>query len=78
MIFIDTPFTSSSYVQAQDRIYRIGTTKPVFIYNLICENTIDEKVAKIVDVKSAMSDYLIDDVISNDSLKVLKDYILDL
>ena len=78
MIFIDTPFTSSSYVQAQDRIYRIGTTKPVFIYNLICENTIDEKVAKIVDVKSAMSDYLIDDVISNDSLKVLKDYVLDL
>ena len=78
MIFIDTPFTSSSYVQAQDRIYRIGTIKPVFIYNLICENTIDEKVAKIVDVKSAMSDYLIDDVISNDSLKVLKDYILDL
>lgn len=78
MIFIDTPFTSSSYVQAQDRIYRIGTTKPVFIYNLICENTIDEKVAKIVDVKSAMSDYLIDDVINNDSLKVLKDYILDL
>lgn len=78
MIFIDTPFTSSSYVQAQDRIYRIGTVKPVFIYNLICENTVDEKVAKIVDVKSAMSDYLIDDVISNDSLKVLKDYILDL
>ena len=78
MIFIDTPFTSSSYVQAQDRIYRIGTIKPVFIYNLICETTIDEKVAKIVDVKSAMSDYLIDDVISNDSLKVLKDYILDL
>lgn len=78
MIFIDTPFTASSYVQAQDRIYRIGTTKPVFIYNLICENTIDERVSKIVDTKSAISDYMIDDIISNDSLKILKDYILDL
>lgn len=78
MIFIDTPFTSSSYVQAQDRIYRIGTTNPVFIYNLICEQTIDERVADIIDTKGAMSDYLVDDVLSNDALRILKNYILDI
>ena len=78
MIFLDTPFTSSSYVQAQDRIYRIGTTKQVFIYNLICENTIDERVAKIVDTKGAISDYMLNDALSNDALKILKDYILDI
>lgn len=78
MIMIDTPFTSSSTEQAEDRIYRIGTTKPVFIYHLICEDTIDERVAKIIETKSAMSNYLVDDSITNDSLQILKDYILDL
>ena len=78
MIMLDTPFTASSTEQAEDRIYRIGTTKPVFIYQLICEKTIDERVAKIIERKGAMSDYLVDDTISNDSLKILKEYILDL
>ena len=78
MIFIDTPFTSSSFMQACDRIYRIGTKKPVFIYNLICEDTIDERVAQIVDKKKAMSDYIVDDKLDNSSLDILKEYILDL
>lgn len=78
MIMIDTPFTASSTEQAEDRIYRIGTTKPVFIYHLICEDTIDERVAKIIATKGAISDYLVDDVITNDSLNILKEYIMDL
>jgi len=43
-IFLDTPWTSGVYEQAQDRIHRIGSTSPVFIYNLICKGTIDERV----------------------------------
>lgn len=78
MIMIDTPFTASSTEQAEDRIYRIGTTKPVFIYHLICEDTIDERVAKIIATKGAISDYLVDDVITNDSLNILKEYTMDL
>lgn len=78
MIMIDTPFTASSTEQAEDRIYRIGTTQPVFIYHLICEDTIDERVAKIISTKRAVSDYLIDDVITNESLQILKDYIVDM
>ena len=78
MIMIDTPFTASSTEQAEDRIYRIGTTKPVFIYHLICENTIDERVAKIIATKGAMSDYLVDDIITNDTLDILKEYIMNL
>lgn len=78
MIMLDTPFTAAATAQAEDRIYRIGTIKPVFIYHLICENTIDERVAKIIAKKEAFSDYLIDDEISEVSLKVLKNYILDM
>lgn len=78
MIFIDTPFTAAAFQQSCDRIYRIGTKKPVFIYNLICENTVDERVAKIISTKQAMSDYIIDDKLNNDTINILKDYILDL
>lgn len=78
MIFIDTPFTYSSFSQACDRIYRIGTKRPVFIYNLICEGTIDERVAQIVDKKQAISDYVIDDKLNTENISILRDYILDL
>lgn len=78
MIWVDTPFTYAQFMQGCDRIYRIGTKHPVFIYNLICENTIDERVYQIVEKKQAISDYIIDGKLSNDSISILKDYILDL
>ena len=58
MIFIDTPYTQGAFEQACDRIYRIGTKDPVFIYNLICNNTIDERVLAIVQMKKLMTDLL--------------------
>lgn len=78
MIFIDTPFTAAAFQQSCDRIYRIGTKKPVFIYNLICEGTIDERVSQIITKKQAISDYIIDDKLTNENINVLRDYILDL
>lgn len=77
-IFIDVPWTNGVYEQAQDRIYRIGSKNPVFIYHLITKDTIDEKVLSIVESKEALSDYVIDDTISDKSLEILKSYILDL
>lgn len=77
MIFIDTPYTSAQYEQACDRIYRIGSTQPVFIYNLIATNTVDERVREIIDSKEALSDYLIDGELSERSLNILMRYITD-
>lgn len=78
MIFLDTPWTFGVYEQAQDRIHRIGTKEKVFIYNLICAHTIDERVLDIVSSKEAMSDYVIDDKINNSSLNILRNYIENL
>ena len=60
MIFIDTPWTQADINQVSDRIYRIGQTKPCFIYTLIAKNTYDERVRKITEYKGKLSDYLID------------------
>ena len=75
LIFIDIPFTNASYTQAQDRIYRIGTSKPVFIYHLITNNTIDEHVLEIVEDKEALSDYLIDGELTQRALNKLRTFV---
>ena len=79
MIMIDCPWTFSLWQQVTDRIHRINNKKPAFIYNLICINTIDETVAKIISKKEAFSNYIVDDKIENDkSLAILNKYIQEL
>jgi SNF2 family DNA or RNA helicase len=78
MIFIDTPWTDAAFTQACDRIYRIGTDKNVFIYNLIANDSIDERVQEIVNDKAALSDYIIDDMITESGINSLKKYIQEL
>ena len=77
-IFMDSSWTAAVNHQAEDRIYRIGSESPVFIYYLWTTGTIDEHVKEIVDDKDAISDFVIDDKISNKSMESLKKYILDL
>lgn len=78
MIFLDTPWTDATFTQACDRIYRIGTKNPVFIYNLICTDTVDERVLEIVTDKEALSEYVIDDKISTKHIESLTKYIMEL
>lgn len=78
MIFIDTPFTYSGFNQCCDRIHRIGTKRPVFIYNLICKDTIDERVNELVNIKEALGDYIVDDKLSDKSVEILRKYIENL
>ena len=77
-IFLDTPWTNAVFLQAQDRIHRIGSKKPVFIYNLVCKDTIDERVLELVESKGAISDYVVDDIITESAMNSLKKYIEDL
>lgn len=78
MIHMDTAWTDGLYQQTCDRIYRIGQTKPVFIYNLVCKNTIDEHVKEMVDVKRSMSDFIVDDEMNPEIVHNLCSYIEDL
>ena len=77
-VFLDIPWTEAVFTQAQDRIHRIGSKKPVSIYNLVCKNTIDERVLELVQSKGAISDYVVDDIISPNAVESLKKYIEDL
>lgn len=78
MIFLDTPFTHADFQQACDRIHRIGTKDSVFIYNLVARNTFDERVLELVNDKEAISDYIVDQKITQKGLNSLRKYIEDL
>ena len=44
VILYDSDWNPQMDLQAMDRVHRIGQTKPVLIYRLLCENTIEEKI----------------------------------
>ena len=45
--------------QATDRTHRIGQTRQVFSYKMICENTVEEKILKLQDMKRGIADAII-------------------
>ena len=77
-VFIDCPWTSAQCSQAEDRIHRIGTKKPVFIYYLWNTGTIDERVKEIVEDKGAISAYVVDNELPPHAVSILRKYIQDL
>ena len=78
MIMLDTPWTYALTEQCEDRIHRINNTESAFIYRLICQGTIDEQVDEIVDTKRALSDFVIDNKLTESSTAILRNILLDL
>lgn len=60
IIFLDIPWNRALYDQATDRCHRIGQKDDVIIYNIMCKDSIDERIQEIVNKKGKMSDMLID------------------
>lgn len=54
VIHFDPWWNSAAEEQASDRAHRIGQDKPVFVYKLIMENTIEEKIVKMQERKFAL------------------------
>lgn len=61
VIFMDHPWTNALYEQAVDRCHRIGQKNNITIFNLMCKNTIDERVYSIMHKKGLMSDFIVDE-----------------
>ncbi len=54
--------------QATDRAHRIGQDKPVFVYKLVCERTIEERIVELQARKGALAAALLDGDLSHDVL----------
>ena len=56
VIIYDPWWNPAVEAQAADRAHRIGQDKPVFVYKLITENTVEEKMIAMQDRKRALAD----------------------
>ncbi len=56
VILYDPWWNPAVQEQAAGRAHRIGQDKPVFVYRLICEGTVEEKILALQDKKQALAD----------------------
>ncbi|PHR25197.1 MAG: helicase [Desulfotalea sp.] len=62
--------------QASDRAHRIGQTRPVTIYRLVCKNTIEEKIVRLHQEKRDLAGSLLEG--TDISAKMTSEDLLDL
>lgn len=60
VIHLDPWWNPAIEDQASDRAYRIGQDKPVTIYRLVSENTIEEKILRLHETKKSLADALLE------------------
>ena len=59
-VFILDPWWNPAVeAQAVDRAHRIGQTKRVFVYRLLCRDTVEEKVAALQETKRGLAESII-------------------
>ena len=55
MIFYDSDWNPTVDEQAMDRAHRLGQTKQVTVYRLICKDSIEERILERAKEKSEVS-----------------------
>ena len=60
-VFILDPWWNPAVeTQAIDRAHRVGQTRPVFAYRLICKGTVEEKIAELQQQKRELADAILE------------------
>ncbi len=76
VIHLDPWWNPAVEDQATDRVHRIGQQRPVTVYRLVTENTVEEKILKLHETKRDLADSLLDG--SDSSGKLSADDLLNL
>lgn len=58
VMLFDSWWSPTAEAQAQDRVHRIGQEKEVFVYRLVCENTVEEQIIERQERKAGLAEAL--------------------
>jgi len=78
VIIFDPWWNPAVESQAADRAHRIGQDKPVFVYKLMTDNTVEEKILAMQEKKRALADSIYNGGKKEQSLKLTSDDLSDL
>ena len=59
VFLLDPWWNPAVEMQAIDRAHRVGQTRPVFAYRLICRDTVEEKIAELQQQKRELADAIL-------------------
>jgi SNF2 family DNA or RNA helicase len=59
VFLLDPWWNPAVEAQAIDRAHRVGQTRKVFAYRLICRGTVEEKIAELQDQKRSLADAIL-------------------
>lgn len=60
LAYCEFPWTPGATKQGEDRVYRIGQTETTFIYYLVAQGSVEEKMAKIIAKKDDILNQVLD------------------
>jgi hypothetical protein len=78
VVFLELPWTPGALVQAEDRCHRIGQKDSVTIHYLLATDTIEEKIARLLDSKRKVIDAVMDGVKTDETSllsELMKEYL---
>lgn len=67
LVLAELSWTAAEQTQAIDRIHRIGQSEPVTAWRIIAAQTIDSKIAELIDAKSGLAARALDGVEAEDT-----------
>jgi SNF2 family DNA or RNA helicase len=60
IVFLSLPWSLELYEQTIGRLHRSGQTRDVWVYNLICDKTIDEQIVRALKDKRSLAEVALD------------------
>ncbi|XP_041783116.1 dynein regulatory complex protein 11 isoform X2 [Anopheles merus] len=73
LLLLDPHWNPQLEAQAQDRVYRVGQTKPVYIWKFMCAETVEQKIHALQEHKLGIADGVLTGTVNKGSKLTIDD-----